>query len=182
MIDAALERAKKSLQICDVYLRHGSMTVSDSYDHRSGPGEAISRQYRHIVEKSEMLVADDGVSAKRYFRVHILLGYRWGVDQAAGDDVQTDTGDPTDQQKADRFHELGRIEGKYITEYEITEELPQDCLDTFALKNASFHVWPFWREFVASSCMRLNAPKQILPTIQLAQNQCDPDAAKSDGP
>lgn len=165
MTSDALEQAKRSLRICDVYLRNASMAVSEAFDHRSGLSESISAQFRHVVEKSEVLISDNGEDAKRFFRVYIDLGYRWGEEAAKPD------GPDGGKSEADHFSELGRIEGKYIAEYEITEEVSVECLDAFALKNASYHVWPYWREFVASACLRLNVPKQVLPTIQLAHNR-----------
>lgn len=75
-----------------------------------------------------------------------------------------------DEDEALGFEELGRIEANYVAEYEILGDLSKECLDAFALKNASYHVWPYWREFIASSCSRMNVPKQVLPTMQLPQN------------
>lgn len=165
MTEDALEQAKRALRICDVYLRSATMVVSEAYDHRSGLSESVSAQFRHVVEKSEVLISENGEEAKRYFRVHLDLGYRWGEEAPNVSDAQSE------QPETDRFSELGRIEGKYIAEYEIKEELSEECLDAFALKNASYHVWPYWREFVASACLRLNVPKQVLPTVQLAHNR-----------
>jgi hypothetical protein len=31
------------------------------------------------------------------------------------------------------------------------------------LHNASFHLWPFWREYVVSQCNRMNLPKISIP-------------------
>jgi len=74
----------------------------------------------------------------------------------------------------DAFNELGRIAAHFVAEYELTEDLTQECLDAFALKNASYHVWPYWREYVSISCARMNVPKIVMPTIQVAQNRdCD---------
>jgi len=30
-------------------------------------------------------------------------------------------------------------------------------------RTASFHIWPFWREFVISQCNRMNLPRAVLP-------------------
>lgn len=37
------------------------------------------------------------------------------------------------------------VEADFIAEYQLTAELEQEAIDAFALKNASYHVWPYWR-------------------------------------
>ncbi len=164
MSETPLQRAQKGLRISDVYMRRSALAVSDVYEHRAIDAENLEAQFRHFVEKSEVLEELDGDNGHRLFRVHLDLGYRWGFDAKQGEPHESNTDD-------DGFDELGRIEAKYVAEYEVTEELPQECLDAFALINASYHVWPYWREYVTSSCARMNVPKLVMPTIQPAQNR-----------
>ena len=63
------------------------------------------------------------------------------------------------------------IEAEYVAEYTVDEELEQACIDEFALKNASYHVWPYWREFLMSQCGRMHLPRLMLPTMQLAHHR-----------
>lgn len=167
MNETPLQRAQKGLRICDVYLRKSTLSVSDAFEYRCVDAESIYSQSRHTVERSDVLVAEnEGEDKKRLFRVHLDLGFRWGSAEAApGAQLVTE-----DDDQRLGFEELGRIEAKYVAEYEIMGDLSQDCLDAFALQNASYHVWPYWREFIASSCSRMNVPKQTLPTMQPAQN------------
>lgn len=62
------------------------------------------------------------------------------------------------------------IEATFLAEYLIEGEPGQKALDAFALKNASYHVWPYWREFLMSQSMRMNLPKVALPAVQFASN------------
>lgn len=167
MSGTPLERAQRALRICDVFMRGATLSVSDSYEYLATDGENFRSQSRHLVERSEILVSEGEGEAKRVlFRVHLDLGFRWGLAaQAPKQQFVTE-----DEDEKLGFEELGRIEAKYVAEYEITQELASECLDAFALQNASYHVWPYWREFITSSCSRMNVPKQTLPTMQLAQN------------
>lgn len=167
--ESPLQRAQKGLRISDVYMRSSALSVSQTYEHRSIDVDALQSQFRHLVEKSEVLVEDDGGNGQKLFRVFVDLGFRWGfpvkeVDGPvkAGEAEDGDAGD---------FDELGRIEAKFVAEYEMAEDLPRECLDAFALLNASYHVWPYWREYVTSSCARMNVPKLVMPTMQPAQNK-----------
>ena len=62
------------------------------------------------------------------------------------------------------------IEADYIAEYAMATPLKEDSLNEFAMKNASYHVWPFWRELLASQCTRMQLPKIMLPLHQFATN------------
>lgn len=164
----ALRKAQNALQIADVYLRNASMHVDDNYEHRSPTIEGLRTQYRHLVEKSEVLESESGEVRTRLFRVHLALGFRWGVEIEKGSVKVAPTVSSDDEVD---FSEAGRIDAKYVAEYTLLSELEQESLDEFALKNASYHVWPYWREFILSSCQRMNAPRMMLPMLQMAQNR-----------
>ena len=177
----ALKKAQQALQIADVYLRNASMHVDDAYEHRTPIAEGLRTQYRHIVEKSEVLESEAGEGRTQLFRVHLVLGFRWGVETEQKD---VDDNPTTSSDDGVDFLEAGRIDAKYVAEYALLSELEQECLDEFALHNASYHVWPYWREFILSSCQRMNAPRMMLPMLQMAQNRnavtvgvADPPAA-----
>jgi preprotein translocase subunit SecB len=57
------------------------------------------------------------------------------------------------------------------------EEVEQPALDEFALHNAPWHIWPYWREYVANQCARLNIPKATMPMQRLAPRQDAPESS-----
>ena len=57
-----------------------------------------------------------------------------------------------------------------VAEYQMDGNPGAEALKVFALKNASYHIWPFWREYLSSLCLRMNLPKVVLPIRQLASN------------
>ena len=123
-------------------------------------------QFRHYVAQSQLLsMSGDSEEGPFIFRVFIDLGVRW---------VYSDKKHKRKSAKGGiaKGNELGKIEALFVAEYDLAEIIPRDCLDEFALNNASYHVWPYWREFVANSCQRLDAPKVVLPVLQRAEN-CD---------
>lgn len=168
--DSPLQKAQKGLRISDVYMRSSTVGVAQAYEHRSIDVDALQSQFRHLIEKSEVLVDENDGGGQRLFRVFIDLGYRWGSTVSGSTDPDGD--DDAEKASAETdFEELGRIEAKFVAEYEVTTDLNQECLDAFALGNASYHVWPYWREYVTSSCARMNVPKLVMPTILPAQNR-----------
>jgi hypothetical protein len=106
-------------------------------------------QQMHVVLRSELIDIDgDG----HLVRIYIRLGTRWVNPKGNSDpDIKA------------------FVEADFIAEYQVTAELEQGAIDEFALKNASYHVWPYWREFLSTQCERLRLPRVVLPTVQFSK-------------
>lgn len=154
MISSMLQKAIDNLQIRDVYLRNLQAECSEGFDPKYADYETITVQTKHQVKKSELgkLNGDEDI-----LRVNVELGARW-----------IDTGGSVGEQ--DRTV-CALIEAEFIAEYSLKESLESECVDEFALKNVSYHVWPYWRELLTSQCLRMHLPKLVLPTTQLAHNR-----------
>lgn len=146
-----LQKAIESLVIQDVYQKTAKAFCNDDFDPKSySKMEHIHVQQMHVVHKSEIVqIEDDG----ELLRVFIRLGARWVI--------LTETKDEPDIKAT--------IESDFIAEYQIKTDLEQECIDEFSLKNASYHVWPYWREYLSSQCERMRLPRVVLPTVQFTK-------------
>ncbi|AHF01835.1 Preprotein translocase subunit SecB [Thiomicrospira aerophila AL3] len=146
----ALQKAKDALQITDVYVRDMTAHCYGDFEPKYYPNlETLDIASKHFVEKVDVVELD----AKKFMRVFINLGVRW-VDPTANSE------------------ELGlkaQIEAVFVVEYFMAEELKKESIDAFALQNASYHVWPYWRELLMNQAARMHLPRVALPTIQLAK-------------
>ncbi|MGF1643241.1 MAG: preprotein translocase subunit SecB [Thiotrichales bacterium] len=161
----ALEKAKCCLQIQDVFLRACEAKLAEDFDPKYSAGvDELLVQFKHIVARSEVLTleGDDGQPIG-IFRVHIDVGARW-IETASDADA--------------RETEKALIETTYVAEYLMTEDPGKAGLEAFALKNASYHVWPFWREYLMSQATRMNLPKVAVPTMLFASNSHAAGAAR----
>lgn len=150
-VSKKLQQAIDSLVINDVYLKSAQAECEDDFDPKSADSlEVLSVQQMHIVRKSEVIQVDgDG----QLVRIYIRLGARWVSHQE--EDEEPDI--------------KALIEGEFIAEYLVTDSIEQEAIDEYALKNASYHVWPYWREFLSSQCERLRLPRVVLPTVQFSK-------------
>lgn len=57
------------------------------------------------------------------------------------------------------------------------EEVSKDELTAFAEVNAIFNAWPYWREYIQSTFVRMNLPPVVLPVFRLADH-VDPGKKK----
>lgn len=53
----------------------------------------------------------------------------------------------------------------FVSEYQLkgTSDLGDDAMSEFLNCNVRFHVWPFWREYLQSTCTRMGLPVIPLP-------------------
>lgn len=162
-MSAELQKAIDCLRIQDVYLRNSRGELVDGFDPKySLEANDLSVQFKHAVTRGEVLQLqqEDNVGVN-IFRVHIDLGARWIVVQESEESGTKEK----DEEEADV---RAVIEATFLAEYLVKDEPGQEALDAFALKNASFHVWPYWREYLMSQSMRMNLPRVALPTVQFA--------------
>ena len=59
------------------------------------------------------------------------------------------------------------VEAKFSAVYDISRESPppKDLIETFVKIGPIVHVWPFWREFLHSTCGRINVMPVVLPIM-----------------
>lgn len=170
----ALQQAKEALQIADVWQHRVAAFISDDLQASAVFPEKFEVLFKHQIARTLWGKADGDDDGPYVFRVHIDLGLRY-VDAGEAESDNAGTGTTAeDSQKSspDDSGEqelLAQVEATYVAEYRTTEELPEDALKAFACRNASYHVWPFWREFIASQCNRMNLPRVSLPLRSIAQ-------------
>lgn len=73
------------------------------------------------------------------------------------------------------------IEADFCAQYRLkqsadVEEL-RPAIEEFGRYNLGYHVWPYWREFVQSTCARMGIPPIPVPTFRLPGNSAA-DAAE----
>ena len=154
-----LQSAIDNLSIEDVFLRKSLISIKDDFDPKYNRDlDSLDMQFKHLVRKHEVLKLENESQELQVFRVHVELGARWVYvadnvkDQSDGADI------------------FARIEATMVAEYRMLSNPGQEALEIFALCNVSYHVWPYWREYLMSQAMRMNFPKTVLPIVQFATN------------
>lgn len=160
MTDPVLQAAIDCLNIREVSLRQSTAWLAEDYDPRFSAIDAFQPQFKHLVERSYLMEVRDGASSYYVFRVFIDLGMR--LLPTTSRDRAEDGGEEEAV--------LAQIEATFVAEYDSQTDPGTEALEAFARQNASYHIWPYWREFVSSQCARMGLPKVTIPTIQVASN------------
>lgn len=152
MPDKNLQQAIDHLSIADVYLVASESRHEEDFNPKDAHAlEGLTVQTMHVARRSQILETD----RPDQFLVRIVLGFgvRW-VNESDEEELAV----------------RAFVEADYVAEYLMDERLEQDAIDAFALKNASYHVWPYWREYLTSQSERLRMPRLILPMKQFPEN------------
>ena len=78
------------------------------------------------------------------------------------------------QENLESLTHVAFVEALMVADYAIDPDPGQDALERFALQNASFQVWPYWREYLANQCRRTNLPPVMLTMRQFARPTDNP--------
>lgn len=157
-----LKRAQDALQITDVVLRETGCALKDRFDPKYERPK-MDVQFLRRTTRSEVLeVEDDGHATHKLFRVYVELGIRW-VKRPPEPRARKRPLKKAAAKAPAELDVLARIEATFMAEYEMKAAVEKAELDEFALYNAPFNVWPFWREYVASQANRMNLPKATMP-------------------
>lgn len=163
---ALLQEAIDALTINDVFVQSASLNspATNGIDLLSA---GVYHQGRHSVQETQLLKGEFDGQQVQMFRVLVSLGVRW-IKFLDEDGEEQQNADPSDDRQ---FESLGEVGAIFVAEYRLSEDVSTEALDTFARINASFHVWPYWREFVTAACNRMNIPRVMVPATQFAQNR-----------
>lgn len=155
MVEDKLQRAIKHLSIADVYLIASQARHSDNFNPKTAHAlEGLKVQTMHVARRSEILETEN--DGQFILRIVLGFGVRW-IKESVAEEAEPEI--------------KAFVEADYVAEYLMNEQLDQDAIDTFALQNASYHVWPYWREYLMSQSERLRMPRLILPTRQFPDNR-----------
>lgn len=154
-----LQRAIDTLSIQDVFVRSSVLSIENDFDPKFNCDlDSLGVQFKHLVRKHEVLKLENDGESLQVFRVHIELGARW---VCADESSKKDEND---------LAVVAFIETTMVAEYLMQDHPGSEALEIFALRNASYHVWPYWREYLMNQAMRMNLPKTVLPAVQFAAN------------
>lgn len=160
-----LQKAIGALAVTDISPRSLKVSVKDDFDSSFETSE-LNVQWRHDLKRISILEEnnpdENGDSEKRFVLFTIETGLRYVMDPDA---------DPNTVEES----EIGvEILADFRATYAASEELDQDCLEEFGKANALFHVWPYWRELIQSTCARFGLPAMVLPMYQVpASNRAE---------
>lgn len=168
MSTTALQEAIENLSVTGVYLRSATLWQHDDFDLRLTNKDLLvqSRAGSTVMHDIEAM---DEISGKPYrlFKVQFDCGLRLAdPDRIKDDDPGTGL--------------VIEIQATFVAEYKVTDgsDLSREAKEAFAQANAGYHVWPYWREYVQSTCARVGLPVIAVPMYRVPKENQRQDKPK----
>ena len=145
MIQNPLQTAMASLSVFDIYCLEGRFQSTPNFKFEDFAD--IKAQTRNEVKQAMVMQLDNG---QKMLRVQMDVAVRWLAK--------------------DEITEKALVEAVFAAEYLFSGVLEKASIDAFALNVFPHHVWPYWREYVASQSTRMSLPKLTLPAMVPGEN------------
>lgn len=166
MNHAALNEAKAALMIHDIFMRESKVTMHPNFDPKLIQ-TALSVQIKFGARSSHIVaLQDEGNEAIKLFRVHFDAAVRLiAPNQVNFAEAQVEAGAA-----------VVEIDTTFVAEYVVKNgvDISAEAQAEFAKNNVAFQVWPYWREYLQSTCGRISIqpfalPMFVMPTAEPQQ-------------
>ncbi|MEN4621766.1 hypothetical protein ABEH29_10285 [Pantoea agglomerans] len=136
-----LKQAQTLLHITDVHVRQSAFMIASQENFISINRVKKARQsYNSMVKIEEIISSNDDESEKRF---NYIFTYAVGLRLVR-----------EEEQHAESPDALVVVEAEFDACYLSHSEVTKQQLDAFSQNNVGYHVWPYWRELVQSSCAK----------------------------
>lgn len=158
--------AQKNLAIKDVVLRSSTISTREDFelfnDHKVN--SCLAQYYQRAEEIEVLALPDQGPDQNLMIWVY-AFSYTVGVRLVAPDE--------TTQADADDYIPVAQIISTFKSRYFSEIELCEESLQEFSKDNVGFNVWPYWREYVQSTCARLGMTGAISVPLYRMQKKAE---------
>ena len=156
-----LKRAQNSLDIQAVNLKEGHIFVRDEVDLPSlNREDTITQVYRAVTRIQEKSFTDS--------QKQVIWDYRFVYTSGVRLIFSTEE----EESKNEGYKPIVEIVGLFIAKYFSQKKLEEEELKAFCEDSVGYHVWPYWREYVQSTCARIDfSPVFEVPVYFMPQHK-----------
>lgn len=160
IMDSCLKNAQNNLCVQSVNLKESNIYVRDEIDLPTlSRDETVIQSFRMVARAREIILTNpDSTEDIWDYRFIYSVGIRLIF---ISEKVQS-----TDEEYKPILEIIALFEARYLSR----SQLKEDDLKAFSTDNVGYHVWPYWREYVQSTCSRIGlspafeVPMYIIPT------------------
>ena len=162
-MDGCLKRAQNNLCIQGVNLKESKIFVRDDIDLLTLDRDAtIAQSFRSVSRVKEISLEDDDGKDVWDYRFDYSIGIRLIFSQEEKESEE------------DEFKPVVEIVAAFDARYLSKKQLDEDEMKAFSADNVGYHVWPYWREYVQSSCGRLGlSPAIEVPVYIISRKEAE---------
>lgn len=160
MSDELLKEAQSGLRLASVYLREVGGKLAAGFSPALMKGEKEFQLQNKISTREHVTFEPGGTqeenkSAPKFIEYHVMVEARVVDGDLTEDEINS--GDITNEKV------IAEIKATFAVLYHIVNEVSEEAIREFGIKNAPYHVWPYWRELLQSTGNRLDIAGIVLP-------------------
>lgn len=164
-----LRQMQQALVLQDVFVRRAEARTEENFDPKYSKDRlGIQIRFTNVADIERFEIPEDCEPHRKIsvLRYSVDTGVRFVVADAQ------ETAEPTVR---------AEISATFSADYVIGNQdaITEEGVSAFA-QNVTYHVWPYWREFIHSTCARLRLPGAVLPMFQ--PKRSDPTKATGEPP
>ncbi|WP_340621039.1 hypothetical protein [Xenorhabdus siamensis] len=150
-----LERAQKKLKIVNVLFRNGYFSINPDInasfmDQMLSEMKVKKQDYRGDISVQEL--STDGNKNHAYV-FDVEVGIRVVEIKEGKEDI-------------DDKDTVYMITAEFEVLYTSEEKLTKEEVKAFSKNNVTYHIWPYWREYVQSACSRMGTQPLHIPMFK----------------
>lgn len=160
VMNKCLKAAQEKLNIQAVNLKESKIHIRDDIDLISlNKDETFTQSFR-LVEKIkqyrlESFDKNEMWDYRFIYSAGIRIVYKEEKEESSDDDYEP------------ILEIVGVFEAKYLSDCKLDEEE----LKAYSADNVGYHVWPYWREYVQSTCSRVGYSSSIEVPVYMISNR-----------
>lgn len=161
IVNEHLRGAQKNLSIQEVNLKDSQISVRDDVDLASlDRKETLAQVIRVVTETQETSFTDS--------QANEMWGYRFVYTSG----VRLILSEEEEASKDKSYTPVVEIVGVFLAKYLSHKQLGEEELKAFCEDSVGYHVWPYWREYVQSTCGRIGfSPAFEVPVYFMPQHK-----------
>lgn len=152
-----LALAQQKMNFKSVSLRKSDVSFNEDYDsdfELTADHNIQTFSSVHSVKCVEFIEQSNPENKKWEYRILHRSGIRVVEDLNTEDDEASEV-------------VVFEIRANFELTYVAFNEVVKEEMDAFVEKNVTFNVWPFWREYIQSTCLRMNVQPLPLPFVTM---------------
>jgi hypothetical protein len=167
MDKSLIDQAANALSIQGVYLRDASIRAGEDLGPQPGAAElSLTPQYRSgPIGRFCISSADDDAVAEAP-RI-VIFYFETGIRLVDSELVKDEDGSADIPDKSIHLEITATFAAHYLLRADADVDQILSALEEFAGCNVGYHVWPYWREYVQSTCARLGIPPVPVPLYRV---------------
>ncbi|OCH42323.1 hypothetical protein [Aliivibrio fischeri] len=150
-----LKKCAENLMIQSVTLKNLLVQLHEDMDAEQFSDEILdnTQELRYLRQIRQSEKEENGVWS---YRLNTVVAIRCISEEDAAKDDNENISEP-----------LLEIKAEFIAQYESNCSLSEEEINQFGQKHVYYHVWPYWREILQSSCARLGISPIVIPPLRV---------------